>query len=279
MAQRDIAAGMRLVKAAGWNQTEADWNRFLKAGSESCFVAESDGEIWGTVATIVYENQLAWIGMVLVSPEHRGKGTGTLLMKRALEHLDSNGALTVKLDATPQGAPLYKRLGFTPEYEIERWVLEGSQRQWHAEPSFVRPEEGGHDLEEIVKLDREAFGAGRGDLLRSLHRDAPELTAAVQTRATLAGYTLGRHGLHADHLGPWMARDQLAASKLLERFVRRSTARRIVVDCIESNLLARSLLQSSGFEYSRRLTRMVRGTNRQPGPSEILCAILGPEFG
>lgn len=53
----------------------------------------------------------------------------------------------------------------------------------------------------------------------------------------------------------------------------------IVVDCLKSNTMARSLLQSFGFTYSRPLTRMYRGANLHPGRAERLCAILGPEFG
>ncbi len=34
MTREDLGAGMELVRAAGWNQTAADWNRFLDARAE-----------------------------------------------------------------------------------------------------------------------------------------------------------------------------------------------------------------------------------------------------
>jgi hypothetical protein len=48
---------------------------------------------------------------------------------------------------------------------------------------------------------------------------------------------------------------------------------------VRRNPWAVPLVKAHGFELSRCLTRMVRGRNRFPGRPELLCAILGPEFG
>src|SRR5947208_12550472 len=124
MTEADIPAGMRLKELAGWNQTPSDWERFLRASPAGCFVAELDGRVCGTATTIVYEGRFAWIGMVLVDPEYRSRGIGTRLLGQAIEHLDAARVPTLKLDATPQGRPIYAKLGFVSEYEVERWALE-----------------------------------------------------------------------------------------------------------------------------------------------------------
>jgi GNAT superfamily N-acetyltransferase len=276
MADRDITAGMDLVRVAGWNQTEADWRRFLDAGTEGCFVAETEGEVCGTVATIVYGKHLAWIGMVLVNPRRRGRGIGRELVGRALEHLDSLGPLTIKLDATPQGKPVYERLGFEPEAEIERWIRTVPPRpRRRAKQTAID----GSGLENILAMDPKIFGAGRNALLRSLHQDAPEFTTVVSKAGTLAGYTLGRHGLHADHLGPWIGQNPDVAATLLKRFLDHSTRGHVIADCFRSHPFASGLLRTAGFEFSRPLTRMVRGTGHGAASIEVVCAILGPEFG
>src|SRR5882672_9524967 len=112
MTMADIPAGMRLKDLARWNQTPADWARFLRSSPEGCFVAECDGHVCGTATTIVYEDRFAWIGMVLVDPLYRGRGIGTALLEGAIQYLDERGVPTLKLDATPQGKPLYEKLGF-----------------------------------------------------------------------------------------------------------------------------------------------------------------------
>jgi ribosomal protein S18 acetylase RimI-like enzyme len=311
MTMADVPAGMRLKDLAGWNQTAADWERFLSASPSGCFVAEVEGRVVGTTTTIVYEGRFAWIGMVLVDPEFRGRGIGTHLLNKAIEHLDSQGVPTLKLDATPEGQPLYEKLGFVREYEIERWTLDrpgtGSDSRslggsslsnlqaiadWQSEIDnrkhvlIPQPRENGSaigigppELEDVLELDREVFGADRGDLLRSLVSAAPEFALAVRERGGLAGYAFGRYGSRADHLGPWTARTESAGRGLLEEFLKRSSRERLLVDCLKFHPWAETLLRARGFEFSRPLTRMYRGPNDHPGRPGWLCAILGPEFG
>ncbi len=285
MTMEDVRAGLQLNRKAGWNQTSADWERFLRVSPEGCFVAELDGHICGTVTTSSFENRFAWVGMVLVDPEYRSRGIGTKLLEAAIQHLDDCKIPTIKLDATPQGRSLYEKLGFVPEYEIERWVLQRSAADGStADVSAAAAEAPGKvlsppDLESIFQIDGEAFGADRSSLLQSLHDDAPDFTIMIRRGGVPDGYAFGRHGLFADHLGPWMAKDHLSAQHVLELFLARSTRETLLVDCLKSRNLVVSLLTSRGFTFSRPLTRMYRGPNTYPGRPEALCAILGPEFG
>ena len=279
MTKDDIPSGMKLKELAGWNQTAADWERFLDASPQGCFVAESDGEVCGTVTTLVYESRFAWVGMVLVDPQHRGQGIGTRLLQKGIEHLDRLGIATVKLDATPAGKPIYERLGFTTEYEIERWVLDARPRP--PRPDLLSESEISQStsLEEILAVDRVVFGADRSALLHSLHQSAPEFTASISSLGSSFGYMLGRHGSRADHLGPWMARSEKNAQQLLAAFLARSDRETVFVDSMKANPFAARLLESAGFEFSRPLTRMYRGANEFPGRPGDFCGILGPEFG
>jgi GNAT superfamily N-acetyltransferase len=280
MTKSDIPAGMRLKEIAGWNQTAEDWMRFLDADEGGCFIAEVDGTVRGTVTTITYEKRFAWVGMVLVDPEYRGKGLGTKLLEIAIEHLLNARITSIKLDATPQGKPIYEKLGFQCEYEIERWILKRTlETSARPDENVSRNAVSGQVLEMILAEDREIFGADRSQLLISLRQGAPELTGAVLENATLRGSAFGRRGSFADHLGPWMAKDMKAASKLLKSFIASSRREMLLVDRLKSNVIAGDLLRSMGFEHSRALTRMYLGANEHPGRTGNLCAIMGPEFG
>jgi GNAT superfamily N-acetyltransferase len=280
MTKADICAAQRLREIAGWNQTKTDWERFLETSEAGCFVAELDGQVCGTAATISFENRFAWVGMVLVDPGYRGRGIGTRLLEQTIEYLDTQGIPCIKLDATPQGRPLYEKLRFVAEYEIERWTLRRPPLQ-----ATGRSDAGPHQklspslLEDILETDRTVFGADRSFLLKSLHQQTPAFTAGIEAEGALQGYTFGRKGSFADHLGPWMANDAPTARKLLERFLALSVRDVLIVDCLKSNSVARDQLRSFGFSYTRPLTRMYRGDNAHPGRVEQLCAILGPEFG
>src|ERR1700687_3445839 len=111
MTPADVPLGMRLKQQAGWNQTEADWRRFLDLEPDGCFVAELDDDPVATTTTCVF-GVIGWIAMVLVDVPVRGRGIGSALMRHALEYLDDRNVLTVRLDATPLGQPVYEKLGF-----------------------------------------------------------------------------------------------------------------------------------------------------------------------
>ena len=96
---------MQLKDAAGWNQTEKDWQRLLALEPNGCFAAGKDGRLVGTTTTTTYGNDLAWIGMVLVDPQERRQGIATRLMHVAIDYLKDKVA-TVKLDATERSSGL-----------------------------------------------------------------------------------------------------------------------------------------------------------------------------
>lgn len=276
MTTQDIPGGARLNTIVGWNQTKTDWSRFLNDSPDGCFVMEDSGKIVGTAATISYEARFAWIGMVLVDPDYRNRGIGTTLLQRTIEYLDGAGIPTLKLDATPAGKPLYKKLGFVSEYEIDRWILKRTGKEQTAACNVSLSAE---LLSDIFECDPDIFGAHRSRLLHSLNERAPGLTLAAQNASQLTGYVFGRSGLFADHLGPWMANDDETARSLLEEFLQRSSRDTIIVDALQSNPIAGDLLREHGFSPARLLTRMYRGPNAFPGKPDSLCAILGPEFG
>ncbi|HEX6069067.1 MAG TPA: GNAT family N-acetyltransferase [Longimicrobiaceae bacterium] len=305
MLPDDVPAGVRLSTTAGWNQRRGDWERFLAASPDGCFVAENDADVVGTSATIVYGDALAWIGMVLVDPAERGRGIGTALLERAVRHLDERRVPSMKLDATPQGRPLYEGMGFETEYGIERWLLEREDER-EDERSAERPEPRGADPEaapgsipearaaasrataagaaaevgpDLLALDREVFGADRSALLRSVAADAPDLVQVIRGPADLAGYALGRRGRIADHLGPWVAHDEDVAERLLDGFLARSRRGRIFVDRTLLCPWSGALLEARGFRFARPLTRMFRGSNASAGRPALQGGVLGPEFG
>ena len=270
----DAIAGLVLSTEAHWNQTEEDWRVFLHDGV--VFGIRDGVRLVATAALLPYSGNNAWISMVLVDPEYRNRGIGTELLRRAIEHLDDAGIPTLKLDATPLGKPLYEKLGFVSEYEIERWNLRRMVEENRVVSAQIVP---AAQLKEIIAYDSQIFGADRSNLLRSLAERGPALTLAVVRGRQVQGYAFGRRGLFADHLGPWMAGDGDTAKTMLADFLRRSSRDTVIVDALQSNKVAGETLRSNGFTIARPLTRMYRGPNAFPGKPESLCAILGPEFG
>jgi predicted N-acetyltransferase YhbS len=259
MTGADIGAGLRLCRLAGWNQLEADWRFFL---NYPCAVAEVNGEVAGTVATLPY----GWISMLLVDPAMRHRGIGSALLEEGMRLLDS--VETIRLDATPAGQQLYAKFGFVVQHPILRLTC-GAR---------VGPCDTGvragtlADLPQIMDLDLQVFGPGRGALLSDFLTRAPQYALISDE-----GFCLGRPGYNADHIGPVVAKNPEAAQCLVEAAIVGSAGRPFLLDVPESEGVPSHWLRSFGCRPERPFVRMYRGL--RPAASPLQFAIAGPEFG
>ena len=274
MTVDDVAAGLALCRAARWNQTEGDWRHFLTTAPDGALVAEENGAVIGTAATLPY-GAFTWISMVLVDPAARGKGVGTTLLHRVLELVPDGVA--PRLDATPQGEGIYRKLGFAGEYGLERWFLDIGDRR--AGPAASARPLAPSDWPAIREMDDHAFGASRVTLLQRLAAEAPEYAWVLDGDRGLRGYLFGRHGHVREHLGPIVACDQNAARTLVESCLSAIPERALFLDVPEDQQAFRMFLLAAGFEVERPFLRMYRGELAARGHPSMVCAIAGPEFG
>jgi len=273
MRPGDIDAGLGFCRASGWNQTAADWSCFLRANAAGCRVAVEDGEVAGTVATLRFEDRFAWVSMVLVAAERRGRGIGTALLKEALRVLDD--VPCVRLDATPAGKQVYDKCGFEDEYPLAR--MRAERVTAGAADGARRMTE--RDFEGVLKLDREVFGADRRVVLEHLRENAPEYAWVMDAGGEIAGFALGRHGVRAEHVGPVVARDAGMAWALTSACTSAEREKAWLLDATGDSDAWRRRLEAAGFREERPFMRMFRGKRPAWGSPEAQFAIAGPEFG
>ncbi len=272
MTAADVPFGMELKAQSGWNQTEADWQRCLALEPDGCFVAEWNGTPAGTTTTCVF-SPVAWVAMVLVRPELRGRGIGKALMEHALAYLNEQGVQTIRLDATALGQPLYEKLGFIAQFTLDRF--EGILPH-HAPLVQVRPGRSA-DMGNLLDLDRKTTATDRSKLLELLISEAPAELRLVERRGQIAGFLLTRQGSNALQIGPGIA-DQTAGPLLLADVCSRHAGRRVYVDVPAANHEATRTVRGLGLTVQRQLTRMSRGVLIQEN-LETLWASSGPEKG
>jgi GNAT superfamily N-acetyltransferase len=272
LTSEDLPFARELSRGAGWNQTRADWERFLELGHGGCFLAEHDGHPAGTATTITYGSDLAWIGMVLVHPAFQRRGIGTDLLKGAIRFLrDERGIPSIRLDATPAGRPLYEGLGFQTEWGLRRW-----RREAEGGTVDAADDEGTMNLSpESLALDRVVFGADRSELLHSL-------AAGSIAGRTLPDGSFGflREGERALYLGPVTAATTDSGLALAESLVWAApTGREIFWDLPDENTAAAELAASLGFQPVRELTRMYLGDNPLACDPEKIFGLAEPALG
>jgi GNAT superfamily N-acetyltransferase len=279
MQEEDLSRGLSLSRAAGWNQTLADWRYLLSLGPGLFRVGVADGRVVATGGAVRYGEALAWICMILVDPVVRGRGLGARIFDevkgRCEGEMRARRLRAVGLDATPGGRRIYVQRGFTDGPGLVRMRVESKAP---AQPSGAVRAVAARDLEAILAFDREVFGADRGAVLRWARAGAPELAWCVYAGSRLRGYCFGRRGDHSEHVGPVVAEDGAAALDLVRACLATARDRPLVVDArVEPSWLA--ALGEMGFREQRPFTRMYLGEARPPARPALEPAVLGPEFG
>jgi GNAT superfamily N-acetyltransferase len=244
------------------------WRRevevYLKVQPDGWFVVDDGGQIVAMAGALAY-GSFCWLGLVATLPGWERRGFASQLSAHLAEWAKDRGCRTVALDASEKGRPVYERLGFQPVGETLVLVA----------PTSVPPADAGvadrvDDIDELLALDRSAFGGDRAALLHAIWELESPRVYAISERDEPAGYLFAREGT----LGPGCARSAGVAEQLL-RAALTDTSSRPDADIgllLPTESVYGDVLTSLGFQESRRLTHMRLGDQTLPGERELLIA-------
>ncbi|MDT3677225.1 MAG: GNAT family N-acetyltransferase [Burkholderiaceae bacterium] len=295
----DLPGALKLTRAASWNQNEADWRMMLELGRGWGIDTNGDDARSSLVASIVvlpYGDAFAWISMVLVAPEFRGRGYAQRLLRHALGALARRGMGGV-LDATPAGHPVYRQEGFVDSWRFRRFLRDAAPTSAdRAAPTNTRQANATRagddsapsnaavralqkrDWPQISMLDRSAFGGDRSALLRRLAARLPRAAHVAEREGRLAGFVLGRDGHEAQQIGPLVCDDPVLVPALLDAALS-SIEGPIYLDAADHHGPLLDALAERGFAEQRPFTRMLHALDRAPGDERRVFLVAGPELG
>ena len=274
LSAADVAGGLARSDVAGWNQTADDWALFIARGHVPGR-RDARGEIIATAAALPYDEAQGWISMVLVAPAWRHRGLATALMGDCMARLRGAGINPV-LDATPDGEPVYRRLGFVAGFGFERWqgVLPAPRADAPPTRGGVR-EATAADVDTIAALDAAGSGIGRRFLIESF---LARPTTRAWIRSDGSGFVIARAGRRATQIGPLIADDESAAGGLLDAALR-ACSEAVFLDLPTRWTVLADTLQQRGFSRQRPFVRMALGAAPSLAGSERQFLVAGPEFG
>jgi GNAT superfamily N-acetyltransferase len=204
----DIPGCLALASDRDWLPEERKWQLLFDVGSVYG-VRDQDGELAGVIGLTRYAGRLAVIGMLLVATRYGRRGLGRALMTQALA---AAGDATVFLHATPDGRPLYEKLGFVPAGVSQTHLGRFAPTAPASGPARSRPA-GPGDLMAIRRLDALAQGIDRAQLVRRLPGFTEQLRV-IERNGTVTGYAGAFAGLRYVSIGPVIA-DRPGDAKIL----------------------------------------------------------------
>ncbi|SDI63485.1 GNAT family N-acetyltransferase [Salipiger marinus] len=250
-----LPGALALSQAVGWPHRAEDWALTLSVSQGVAAVV--DGRIMGTALCSLH-GPVATLNMIIVDAALRGRGIGLRLMEAII---DLAGDRELRLVATEEGKPLYRKLGFVDVGRILQ--LQGMSK---AAPPERAVEAGPADPELLARMDFEASGMARAALLDRIAREG-------RTLRTEGGFALLRAFGRGHVLGPVVARDPGAARALMAAGASHLAGSFLRMDLPEAERLA-PFAETLGLRAAGGGTAMVRAAcPRAPSPYQTYALI------
>lgn len=202
-----IEGAVALSRQENWPHRPQDWQMALQLSS-GAVALDDQGRVTGTILVTPYGGDCAMINMVIVDRNARGKGLGRRLMEQAFALA---GDRPLRLVATTDGMPLYRKLGFAPSGTILQH--QGNVAKLGA-PDGVEAASAS-DQPEIKAMDRDAYGADRQALIDALAERGQ--FAVIRRDGAIKAYAVIRPFGRGEVIGPVIA-DSAADAKVLISF-------------------------------------------------------------
>jgi predicted N-acetyltransferase YhbS len=235
--------------------------RYLAIEPEGWFVAEQDGELVGALGANTH-GEVAYLGLMAVAPARQHRGIGRRLLAHTLGWLDGRGVACAMLDATEVGARLYQQLGFVeigPSHELVGAAADLRHGERPAGDDLVTAVTA-RDLDELIALDRQLFGAARVTMWQRLLDEERGRILIARDGAALTGYLC----VQPHTLGPWGTLRAPTAQALLAASRDLPTEPQVRVLVPGENTGALAFLLACGFREVRRVRHMRRGDLATP---------------
>ncbi|UCE37981.1 MAG: GNAT family N-acetyltransferase [Thermoplasmata archaeon] len=141
------------------------WKLFIENKICHFIIAKHKEKAVGCGALVTYPD-MAWVAWMATDIDFQKKGIGNVIMKNLMDYAHEMGIKTLKLDATEIGEKLYSKFEFRNEYQVIWYEINYPRKSNDQRGMEITV------MDEIpewcLKLDKEAFGDDRSQLLQLL---------------------------------------------------------------------------------------------------------------
>lgn len=205
-----LDGALALSSQVRWPHRREDWQ--LVTDLSTGVAALHEGQVVGTAFNTIFDDKLASNSLIIVDASMRGRGLGRKLMAAVMSLA---GEREIRLVATTDGRPLYDKLGFVAKDEI--FQHQGVVQEGHIPLTSNVSWETPGILEQIIEMDKQAFGACRTDLMTVLLRLGR--LAVLRADGQPQGFAILRPFGRGEVVGPIVAANTSDAKALLSFIV------------------------------------------------------------
>jgi len=256
MRTGDFLFATKLANTMNWNMATEDFEFMASLEPEGCFVVFQGSERLG-IATSISFVKVGWFGNLIVKENTRNKGAGTLLVKHAVNYLQSKGVKTIGLYAYPHLISFYSNLGFKREEDFS--VL-------HAEaldslPAETLPKIGTQQIQAVAEFDSRCFGGNRKKMLESIILEKDNLSYYLAESDEVVGYVAAKVYEKMAEIGPLIcqAGHVNSAVSLLKAVLGKLRGLSVYAVLPKKEFALADMLLSVGFKEDFCVSRMFLG--------------------
>ena len=151
------------------------------------FIAVENNRIVGFGNIFLFDKH-SWLGNIIIKSDFRGKGYGTEITKFLMNFSIEKGAESLRLFATKDGFPIYKKLGFAIE-EYYKFYRLNDKRTVDCSINLIECNE--RVFSQVLDLDFSVNGENREKLLRKLYS---KIKVSVNAESIVRGYCIPDFG-------------------------------------------------------------------------------------
>jgi predicted N-acetyltransferase YhbS len=256
MSAADFPFATKLANTVEWNMALEDFEFMAALEPEGCFVVRQGSERIGIATSISFGN-IGWFGNLIVKEKYRNKGVGSLLVKHAVNYLQSKDVKTIGLYSYPNLVHFYGNFGFEKDEDFS--VLHAEALESLRDKTL--PKIKTSQLRAIEEFDNRYFGGNRKKLLESIILEKNNLSYYKSEGTDIVGYVAATVYETMAWVGPLICKagNLDAAVGLLKTVLAKLTSLSVFAVLPKKEIALADLLFRLGFKEDFFVSRMFLG--------------------
>ncbi|KAB2377674.1 MULTISPECIES: GNAT family N-acetyltransferase [Bacillus] len=276
LRKEQIGDIVSLSSYIGWDYNREEIETIFDSGIVYGVWNERE-KLIASAAIILYGEKLASIGMVIVHPDYKGRGIGKAITNSCIKSVSVQTPII--LIATDEGKPLYEKLGFRVVSYVSKYICNSYNVNDYCvgnEDYMVKYEE--CDLEEIIKLDENAFGTNRKVFLKKRMIQSEQCIVVKDNKRNVLGYGLSIQTSENKIIGPVVAKNDTMAMRIVH-YLAREHHGKLRMDVPEGKNGFMNELEITGFQKVNTPPIMMKNSDKLLKRSNELYSIAAQVFG